>query len=53
MHGRIFWTIDEVRDVVRAFAAHYNAEWLIKKNRHRSPLDMRAVWLEQTSGRAT
>ena len=37
MHGRIFQTIDEVRDAVRAFAARYNAEWLIEKNGHLSP----------------
>ena len=37
MHGRIFQTIDEVRDAVRAFVTRYNAEWLIEKNGHRSP----------------
>jgi len=52
IHGRIFRTIDEVRDVVRAFVARYNAEWLIEKNGHRSPLDARAAWLEQTFRRA-
>jgi transposase InsO family protein len=52
VHGRIFQTIDEVRDTVRAFAARYNAEWLIEKNSHRSPLDMRAAWLDQTVRRA-
>jgi putative transposase len=52
VHGRIFRTIDEVRDAVRAFAARYNAEWLIEKNGHRSPLDARTAWLEQTSRRA-
>ena len=52
MHGRIFRTIDEVREAVRAFVARYNAEWLIEKNGHRSPLDARAAWLEQTLRRA-
>jgi len=52
IHGRIFQTIDEVRDAVRAFAARYNAEWLIGKNGHRSPIDARAAWLEQTFRRA-
>ena len=52
IHGRIFQTIDEVRDVVRAFATRYNAEWLIEKNGHRSPLDARAAWLKQTFSRA-
>ena len=52
MHGRIFRTIDEARDAARTFAARYNAEWLIEKNGHRSPLDARAAWLEQTFSRA-
>jgi putative transposase len=52
IHGRIFRTIDEVRDTVRAFVARYNAEWLIEKNGHRSPLDARAAWLGQTFRRA-
>ena len=37
VHGRVFQTIDEVRDAVRDFAALYNAEWLIEKNGYRSP----------------
>jgi hypothetical protein len=52
VHGRIFQTIDEVRDAVRAFVVRYNAEWLIEKNGHRSPLDARAAWIEQTFRRA-
>ena len=52
VHGRIFQTIDEVRDAVRAFVARYNAEWLIEKNGHRSPLDRRDAWLDQTFRRA-
>jgi putative transposase len=52
VHGRIFQTIEEVRDAVRAFAARYNAEWLIEKNGYRSPADMRAAWQEETFRRA-
>jgi putative transposase len=48
VHGRIFQTIDEVREAVRIFVARYNAEWLIEKNGHRSPDAMRAAWHEQT-----
>jgi putative transposase len=44
VHGRIYQTIDEVRDAVRAFVARYNAEWLIEKNGLRSPIDTRAAW---------
>jgi putative transposase len=52
VHGRIFQTIDEVREAVRAFVARYNAEWLIEKNGHRSPAQMRAAWQEETFRRA-
>jgi transposase InsO family protein len=52
IHGRIFQTIDEVREAVRAFVARYNAEWLIEKNGHRSPFDMRTAWQEETFRRA-
>ena len=52
VHGRIFQTIDEVRDAVRAFVARYNAEWLIEKNGHRNPDAARAAWYEQTLRRA-
>ena len=52
IHGRIFQTIDDVRDAVRTFVGRYNAEWLIEKNGHRSPLDRRDAWLDQTFRRA-
>ncbi len=41
IHGRVFQTIDEVRNAVRNFAARYNAAWLIEKNGYLSPLDAR------------
>ena len=50
--GRVFRTIDEVRDAIRTFVTRYNAEWLIEKNGHRSPDAMRAAWHQQTSRRA-
>ncbi|TDH58108.1 hypothetical protein E2C06_34305 [Dankookia rubra] len=46
IHGRIFQTIDEVRNAVRAFTACYNAEWLVEKNGYCNPLDARAAWLD-------
>ena len=52
IHGRVFQTIDEVRDAVRAFTACYNAEWLVEKNGYRSPLDARAAWLDTPLRRA-
>ncbi len=44
MHGRIYQTIDEVRETVRSFVARYNTEWLIEKNGFRSPANARAIW---------
>jgi transposase InsO family protein len=44
VHGRIYQTIDDVRDAVRSFVARYNAEWLIEKNGLRSPCEARAAW---------
>jgi putative transposase len=52
VHGRIFQTIEDVRDAVRAFVARYNAEWLLEKNGYRSPAQMRAAWQEKTFKRA-
>src|SRR5918998_304767 len=52
VHGRIFQTIEEVRDAVHAFVARYNAEWLIEENGHRSPAGMREAWQEVTFRRA-
>jgi hypothetical protein len=43
VHGRVFQTIDEVREAVREFAARYNAAWLIEKNGYLGPLDARAA----------
>jgi transposase InsO family protein len=46
IHGRVFRTIDELREAVRDVVARYNAEWLIEKNGYRSPLDARAAHLD-------
>ena len=52
IYGRIFQTINDVRDAVREFVACYNAEWLVEKNRYRSPAQMRAAWQEESFSRA-
>ncbi len=41
VHGRVFETLQDLRDAVRAFIASYNAEWLIEKNGHLSPNALR------------
>ena len=45
MYGRIFQTIEEVRDAVRAFVARYNTEWLVEKNGLVSPTAARERWM--------
>jgi transposase InsO family protein len=37
IHGRVFQTIDELREAVRDFVARYNAEWLVEKNGYSAP----------------
>ena len=49
VYGRIFQTIEEVRDAVRAFAARYNADWLVEKNGFVSPAAARERWMAATS----
>lgn len=44
IHGRIYQTIDDVRDAVRSFVAQYNAEWLIEKIGYTSPTQARNAW---------
>jgi putative transposase len=48
VYGRIFQTIEEVRDAVRAFARRYNTEWLVEKNGHASPAAARERWINAT-----
>ncbi len=52
MHGRVFQTIDDVRDAIRDFGARDNAEWLIEKNGYLSPLAAQAACLGANLRRA-
>jgi hypothetical protein len=45
VYGRIFQTIEEVRDAVRAFVARYNIEWLVEKNGLISLAAARERWM--------
>ena len=45
VHGRIYQTIDDVRDAVRNFFELYNAQWLIEKNGLRSPAPNAFAWI--------
>jgi transposase InsO family protein len=37
VHGRVFETIEDVRDAIRAFIARTNAAWLVEKNGDLAP----------------
>lgn len=52
IHGRVFQTIDELREAVRDFTARYNAAWLVEKNGYLSPNDARATWMDANRRRA-
>lgn len=41
IYGRIFHTINDVREAVRTFVDLYNSEWRIEKNDFRSPSEIR------------
>ena len=41
VHGRVYETIEDVREAVRAFIASYNAEWLVEKTGYLSPAALR------------
>jgi len=46
-------TIDKILDAVRAFAAGYNAEWLIEKTGYRSLLGALALWFDTSIRRSS
>jgi hypothetical protein len=52
VHGRVFRTIDAVREALRAFAARTNAAWPIGKNGCLGPRDARAAHRDTTLSRA-
>lgn len=41
IYGRVFRTVDDVRDAVNIFVDLYNNEWRVKKNTFRSPHEIR------------
>jgi hypothetical protein len=41
VHGRVYETIEDVREAVRAFIARTNAAWLVERTGHLSPPTLR------------
>jgi len=46
IYGRVFRTVEDVRQAVQKFVELYNSQWQVEKNAFRSPRDIRQNWLE-------
>jgi putative transposase len=46
IYGRIFHTVEDVREAVKTFVELYNREWLVEKNAFRAPREIRQNWKE-------
>ncbi len=46
IYGRVYETLEEVRQAVSAFVDLYNNQWLIEKNGYLSPADARRAYYE-------
>jgi len=46
IYGRIFRTVDDVREAVKTFVDLYNSEWRVEKNAFTSPIEIRQNWPE-------
>lgn len=47
IHGRVFDTIDDVRQAVADFVELYNDQWLIEKNGYLSPRRARVAYYQR------
>jgi putative transposase len=45
VYGRVFRNVQEVREALEKFVTLYNEQWLLEKNRGRSPVQLRQDWL--------
>jgi transposase InsO family protein len=45
IYGRVFRSLEEVRQAVATFVKQYNAFWLVEKRGHLSPALARQKWL--------
>lgn len=45
VYGRVFRNVEEVREALQKFVTLYNEQWLLEKNRGRSPSQLRQDWL--------
>jgi putative transposase len=47
IEGRVFKTVDEVREAVKQFIEIYNEQWLVEKLGHQTPLEARQNYEKQ------
>jgi putative transposase len=45
VYGRVFRNVQEVREALNKFVTLYNEQWLLEKNKGRSPSQLRQDWL--------
>ncbi|SHI82817.1 Integrase core domain-containing protein, partial [Malonomonas rubra DSM 5091] len=46
IYGRVFRTVEDVREAVGAFVDLYNREWRVEKNDFKAPSEIRHDWQE-------
>jgi transposase InsO family protein len=46
IYGRVFHTVEDVRQAVRNFVELYNSQWRVEKNAFKSPRELRQDWLD-------
>ena len=46
IYGRVFRTVEDVRQAVRNFVELYNSQWRVEKNAFKSPQQLRQDWLD-------
>lgn len=46
IYGRVFRTVEDIRQAVHIFMELYNSQWRVEKNGFKSPKEIRQDWLE-------
>jgi transposase InsO family protein len=46
IYGRVFHTVEDVRQAVRNFVELYNTQCRVEKNAFKSPRELRQNWLD-------
>ncbi|PNU20614.1 IS3 family transposase [Geothermobacter hydrogeniphilus] len=46
IYGRVFRTVEDVREAIKNFVELYNSEWRVEKNAFKAPSEIRQDWQE-------